>query len=124
MVQVERLATGNPQMTADALEALSAALDEAATPLFIRLADVAAPPTALAAIDALHAAGKTSAAACRKLIDLQQGPGDVQEAAEDAVANLMTQGIIAQEADNWRYHNETHFPEQAKEPATDQAAGA
>lgn len=115
LVEVVRLEMGNPIMTSDALNRLREMLGDDAIPLFIRLSEASAPPAALAAIDALHAAGEKSADACRKLIDLQKGPADIQKAAEEAVNDLMTQGVIAQESDNWRYHNQTHFPEKPKE---------
>ena len=112
LIDVARLEMGDAGLTKQSLASLRGMLGDSATPLFIRLAQETAPPTALAAIYSLHTLGEKSADACRTLIDLQKGPADVQKAAQEAVENLMSQGVIAQEGSNWRYHNQTHFPEQ------------
>jgi WD40 repeat protein len=126
MVELARLDMGNGPLTSTAIDWLKQLPGDASTGLFIRLAEVASPPAALAAIDALHSVGEKSAAACRTLIDLQQGPADVRKAAVDAVNDLMTQGVIAHEGDNWRYHGESHYPEEPKaeaKPADNETAG-
>jgi hypothetical protein len=126
LVEVARLDMGNEPLTAAAVGWLKQLPGEAATGLFIRLADSASPPAAIAAIEALHSVGDKSAAACRTLIDLQEGPADVRTAAEDAVNDLMTQGVIAHEGENWRYHGQSHFPEEPKpetKPSGDETAG-
>jgi hypothetical protein len=124
VVDIARLDTPVAAARDAALGRLKQSLGDSAPAVFARLAEVAYGPAALAAIESLRQLGGESALACRTLIDLQTGPPEIKQAAEQAVADLMTQGVIVQRGTNWLYHGETHFPEQASDGEQPEAGPA